>query len=114
MNIERITELQKQYGVYGTQKGINSGEIWKFEGSTSRFAMEMLESGICILPEEETSDYYGNFIPPRNVLKPGTKGTLKNAENFWQRVEDGDFEAIDFLEMTFAPENEVPDFPEEQ
>jgi len=114
MTLERIIELQKDYGVTGTQKGINTGEIWKFEGSVGRFAMEMIEGGVCFLPEERTQDYYGNVIPSRNDLQPGTKGTLENAENFWQKVEDGDFEAIEYLEGTFAPENNVIDFPEEE
>ena len=114
MTIERITELQKQYGVYDTQKGINSGEIWKFEGSVGRFAMDTLESGVCVLPEKRTQDYYGNTIPARTDLKPGTKGTLENASNFWEKVEDGDFEAVEYLEQTFAPESNTVDFPEEQ
>jgi len=114
MTLERIIELQKDYGVTGTQKGINTGEIWKFEGSVGRFAMNMLEGGVCVLPEERTQDYYGSTIPSRNDVKPGTTGSVENASNFWTKVEDGDFEAIEFLEMTFAPENDLIDFPEEQ
>lgn len=109
ITIERITELQKAYGVTATQNGINSGQCWHMEGSVGRFAMSMLEAGVCVLPEERKRDYYGSTIPSRNDLKPGTSGTLLNSQNFWQRVEDGDFETIESLEENFGyqPEDEV-------
>lgn len=109
ITIKRITELQKAYGVTATQNGINSGQCWHMEGSVGRFAMSMLEAGVCVLPEERKRDYYGSTIPSRNDLKPGTSGTLLNSQNFWQRVEDGDFETIESLEENFGyqPEDEV-------
>ncbi|MBN1117779.1 MAG: hypothetical protein JXA77_11275, partial [Bacteroidales bacterium] len=106
LTVEQITKLQKEYGVTGTQDGINSGQCWRMEGSVGRFASEMLEAGVCMLPEERKSDYYGNTVPSRNDLKAGTKGTLLNCQNFWQRVEESDFEAIDALEATFGVQSE--------
>ena len=88
MTIEQINELQDQYGYLQMQRLIDSGEVWKFEGSMGRSAMSCLEGGMCYLPEKQTFDYYGNILPARTELEPGTKGTLENAEKFWQAVED--------------------------
>ncbi len=105
LTIEKIKELQESYGVTNTQKGIESGDIWKFEGSVGRFAMECLEAGICFLGDEVTFDYYGSRIPCRDEIYSG-KGTLENAQEFWQRVWDGDFETIDSLEDCFGYDSE--------
>ena len=106
LTIERITEMQKAYGVTGTQAGINSGQCWLMEGSVGRFASDMLEAGVCMLPDERKQDYYGSTVPSCDDLKPGTKGTLLNSQNFWQRVEDNDYEAIVGLEETFGVQSE--------
>jgi hypothetical protein len=106
LTLKRITELQKAYGVTGTQEGINSGLCWRMEGSVGRFASEMLEAGVCVLPNGRRTDYYGNIVPSRDDLKPGTKGTLLNCQTFWQMVEDGNFETIESLEETFGVQKE--------
>lgn len=106
ITIEQIRELQEGYKVTATQKGIESGDIWKFEGSVGRMAMTCLEAGICFLGENPTYDYYGNFIPARGMLKMATKGSLENAQEFWQRVFDGDFETIEALEEMFGADIE--------
>jgi len=106
MTYERITELQKAYNITGMQDSINSGLCWHMEGSYGRSAMNCIEAGICMLPPVPRKDAYGSTIPPRTVLKPGTKGTLENSERFWQQVEDGDFEVIDSLENFFGAEIE--------
>ncbi len=92
ITIEQITELQKTYGFAKMQEMINNGECWKFEGSYGRSAMNMLENGVCFLPEEQTQDYYGNTIPSRNWLDEGSKGSLGLAQTFWQKVLDGEIE----------------------
>ena len=109
ITIEKIREFQKGYSITQTQEMIESGQIWKMEGSMGRFAMQCLEAGICFLGESPRYDYYGNFVPPRGMIEEGSKGSLLNAQNFWQRVEDGDFETIDALEEMFGAdvENEV-------
>ena len=108
ITIERITELQKQYGLTNAQNLVNTGQIWGFEGSVGRTAMDLLEAGVLMLGEQPTRDYYGNSIPPRTVLKEGTKGTLGNAQRFWGLVEAGDMDAIEgveeyqgFMDMNF-------------
>jgi hypothetical protein len=102
MTAERITELQKAYGVTATQEGINSGQCWLMEGSVGRFANDMLEAGVCMLPEQRRKDYYGSIVPSRNDVKEGTKGSLTYCSDFWQRVEDLDQEAIIGLSETFG------------
>lgn len=102
ITLERIIELQKKYGVTSTQKGIDNGQCWHFEGSQGRLAMSCLKSGICILPEQHEYDAYGNYVPSRNDLQDGTQGTLGLAQEFWQTIEDGDDENIDYLHDTFG------------
>ena len=106
ITIDEIRKLQENYNVTETQKGIETGDIWKFEGSVGRFVMTYLEAGICFLGENPTYDYYGNFIPARGMLELSTKGSLVNAQEFWQRVWDGDFETIDALEEMFGADVE--------
>ena len=84
MHIETIKKLQRKYGLTEMQNLINSGEIWKFEGSAGREAMRLLESGACMLPIEKQYDYYGNLVPGRTQLKKGSTGTFHNSENFWK------------------------------
>jgi hypothetical protein len=98
----QIANLQKSYGVERMQEMINDGTCWKMEGSSGRFAMQCLESGVCMLPLEPKYDYYGNRVPSRNDLKQGTKGTFLNSVKFWNKVKDGDFETIEWLEETFG------------
>jgi hypothetical protein len=99
MTIERITELQKDYGLTKAQELLNSGQLWKFEGSVGRAASDMIEAGILVLPETRTSDYWGNTIPARTDLKNGTKGTLGNAQRFWNLVAEGDEGATEYAEQ---------------
>lgn len=102
LTFRQIAKLQKAYNVVRMQESINSGTCWKMESSQGRFAMSCLESGVCMLPLEPKNDYYGNRVPSRDMLKAGTKGTFLNCSNFWNRVMEGDFDAIDWLEETFG------------
>ncbi len=92
--VEQINEMQKQYGIASMQKIIDTGLCWNLEGSYGRAAMEALETGACMLPEVRHRDYYGNTVPSRNDLKPGTKGTLLNSQNFWTKVYDGEIQLV--------------------
>ena len=96
MNAQSITKLQKLYGFESTQEGINTGQIWHFEGSAGRHAMDLLKAGICLLPTCQHVDYYGNTIPSRYDVKPGTPGSYLNALDYWSRNEEmpvmGDFD----------------------
>lgn len=56
---------------------IDSGQVWHLEGSVGRTAMALIESGDCILGEQGHHDAYGNYIPSRHEVKPGTKGSVE-------------------------------------
>lgn len=92
ITLKKITALQKKHGFDGIQDSINTGLAWKMEGSVGRQAMNLLDSGACLLPKKFHKDYYGNTVPSRDVLKNGTKGTLKNSQTFWQKVKSGKIE----------------------
>jgi len=85
-------KLQAIYCFTKQQELITSGDVWKFEGSMGRAAMESLESGACFLPDVVTFDYYGSKLPARSMLKDGSKGTLGNSQEFWAKVESGEIE----------------------
>lgn len=95
MNFQSITTLQKTYGYDEMQKMINDGSAWKMEGAFGRRAMELIECGACMLPKVFKTDYYGNRIPSRDVLKAGTKGTYQNSKKFWERVESGEIDLFE-------------------
>ena len=39
--------------------------------------MAAITNGFCMLGENATTDYYGNVIPARDDVKPGTKGSYE-------------------------------------
>lgn len=83
MNYNTIKKLQKENGFADMQSLINSGMVWKMEGSMGRQAMHLLEVGAVMLPKKSHRDYYGNYIPSRDELKAGSKGTYENSRNFY-------------------------------
>ena len=91
---EQIRDLQKTTGIAELQLFIDIGDAWKTEGSIGRSAMSALESGACFLPDKVYFDAYGNKVPARSMLKAGSKGTLENSQNFWQRYLNGEVEIV--------------------
>jgi hypothetical protein len=61
------------------QELINSGDAWRLEGHVGRTAMSLIEEGLCILGESDHRDYYGNHVPSRDQVEPGTKGSIEYA-----------------------------------
>ena len=59
---------------------IDSGMAWRLEGSVGRAAMAAIEDGVCVLGETGHRDYWGNYIPSRYEVAPGTKGSVEYAE----------------------------------
>ena len=90
MHYRKITKLQEDYGVAGMQRLINDGSVWHMEGSYGREAMRLLESGQCMLPKKQYKDFYGNVIPSRDNIKPGTTGSYQNACKYWDSIHDYD------------------------
>lgn len=84
--LENGAGSQEDY-VIATQKAINGGVAWKFQGSVGRSMMAALEAGACVLGRKPAADYYGNRIPSRDEVKPGTKGSVlyvaqRNGQNY--------------------------------
>ena len=107
MNILKLQQLQKSYRVQEIQSQINSGLAWRLEGSVGRFASDMLEAGVCMLPLISRTDAYGNRVPNRHQIKAGSKGSYENCSRFWQKVWDGDFDTIESLENCFGADIEA-------
>lgn len=61
------------------QKMINAGQ-WGFEGSMGRAMMDAIRSGVCMLGRTPARDYWGNRIPSRSEVEPGTKGSPEYVE----------------------------------
>lgn len=61
------------------QNLIDSGQAWRLEGSIGRAAMDHLEAGLCVLGETGHRDYYGNYVPSRTEVEPGSKGSVQYA-----------------------------------
>ena len=80
------SDLAEWYGtvapaaIRGLQALIDSGAAWRLEGSVGREAMEAIEDGRCVLGPEATTDTYGNRIPSRDEVEPGTKGSREYQE----------------------------------
>lgn len=66
--------------VWDLQTLIDNGMAWRLEGSVGRAAMNAIEIGACVLGEVGYRDYWGNYIPSRHEVTPGTLGSLEYAE----------------------------------
>lgn len=67
--------------IEGYQALIDSGDAWRLEGSVGRNAMALIEAGKCTLGPTGHRDYYGNYIPSKYEVKPGTKGSQEFVDN---------------------------------
>ena len=83
MTIERIREMQASAGLDEFQRLIETGDVWQMEGLLGRQAMTHLKTGACFLPNRQTKDHYGNPIPSRDEVLPGTAGSLSLSMDFW-------------------------------
>lgn len=61
---------------FDAQTLINSGLAWRLEGSIGRQCMAAIERGECMLGTKGHSDYWGNYVPSREEVKAGTKGSF--------------------------------------
>lgn len=62
------------------QEAINTGTAWRLEGHVGRVAADLIEQGYCTLGETSHRDYYGNTVPSRHDVQPGTKGSASYVE----------------------------------
>lgn len=68
------------------QELVDSGDAWRLEGSVGRAAMRAIEDGEIALGPEPRYDYYGNRVPSRFEVEPGTKGSVEYVEARGGRV----------------------------
>lgn len=83
MNYNTIRKHQREQGLSEMQSLIDSGLVWKMEGSMGRTAMDLLKCGACMLPKVSFKDYYGNHVPSRLEVKAGTTGSYQNSVNYF-------------------------------
>jgi hypothetical protein len=74
------------------QRAINGG-AWSLQGSYGRAMMAAIEAGHCMLGKQPARDYWGNFIPSRDQVKPGTKGSYEFV---------ADVAGVEWADMMFA------------
>lgn len=74
--IEDGCETEHEY-YEAIQSAINSGTAWSFQGSYGRTMMDAIRSGYCLLGHTGSRDYYGNYIPSRDEVEEGTKGSYE-------------------------------------
>jgi hypothetical protein len=58
------------------QKMIDAG-MWSMEGSMGRAMMRAIEDGRCTLGPNPARDYWGNRIPSRYEVQPGSVGSVE-------------------------------------
>ncbi len=73
-------DVTEDEAIEGYQALINSGQAWRLEGSVGRTAMDLIEAGKCTLGPERHKDYWGNTVPSRFDVEPGTKGSIEFVE----------------------------------
>ena len=54
---------------------VDTGQAWQLEGHVGRTAMGLIEAGRIMLGKEAHRDAYGNRVPSRFEVEPGTKGS---------------------------------------
>ncbi len=59
------------------QAMVNDGSAWMMDGHTGRTAMQLIRDGVIMLGEKGHKDYYGNYVPSRTEVRPGTKGSAE-------------------------------------
>lgn len=74
---EDATE-EEQVELY--QHLVNTGDAWRLEGHVGRTAMDLLRAGLVMLGEEGHRDYWGNYVPSRHEVEPGTVGSREYVE----------------------------------
>lgn len=56
---------------------VDSGQAWCLEGAVGREAMRLIEEGQIALGPTACRDYWGNVVPGRGDVEPGTKGSVE-------------------------------------
>lgn len=72
-------EVAAEEEIRALQTLINGG-VWGLQGHTGRAMMDAVEAGVCALGHDSATDYWGNRIPSRYEVEPGTKGSAEYVE----------------------------------
>lgn len=85
--IEEDEDASREEEVEALQRFISSG-MWGLQGSYGRAMADAIEAGECVLGPSGARDYWGSYIPSRDEVKPGTKGSIAYANRL--REDRGD------------------------
>lgn len=94
----------------GLQEWIDSGAVWRTEGSVGRGAVEAIRAGDHVLGPRTVLDYYGNRVPGRHEVTPGALGSVEYANA--RRAERG-WPALVEMDGLMYEDGERPDDEEE-
>lgn len=72
--LEEDDEASEEDEALSLQRAINDG-MWSLQGSYGRSMMAAIESGACMLGPKPARDYWGNYIPARDGVVSGSKGS---------------------------------------
>lgn len=78
-------ELDGDEQVQMFQRMIDDGSAWRLQGCYGRQAMQLIEAGLCTLGSEGHRDAYGNYVPSKFEVQPGTKGSEEYARKMRER-----------------------------
>lgn len=85
--IEEDEEATREEEVAALQRFIGAG-MWSLQGSYGRAMQAAIDTGECVLGPSPAHDYWGNRIPSRHEVKPGTLGSIGYANKL--RKQRGD------------------------
>lgn len=57
------------------QRLIDSGAVWRLQGTYGRLARDLIDAGQCMLGPTAQQDYFGGVVPSRHDVEPGTPGS---------------------------------------
>lgn len=68
-------ELDQEESAKLMQSMVNSGMAWKMQGSYGRACMDAINAGLIMLGKRGRHDYWGSYVPARDEVQEGTKGS---------------------------------------
>lgn len=93
--------------MWSMQELINNGSVWGLEGSMGRAAMDAIDCGDAILGPVGHRDYWGNYVPSRYEVRPGTPGSLEYANMMRQGNGLEDWTEVEFDDPERCSEQET-------
>ena len=77
MTLTLDTVLAAQDGNDAALQAMIDAGSWSLEGKMGRAMMAAIEDGRCMLGLNGAYDYWGNYIPSRTEVQPGTMGSVE-------------------------------------